>query len=180
MNRQIVLGAGCFWCTEAVFSRVAGVTATMPGFSGGHVANPTYEEVCRGNTGHIEVVRVDFDDSVVSLDKLLEIFFEIHDPTSLDKQGEDVGYQYRSVIFYERNEDLGTIERAIKKAQTRFSRKIVTEVRKLENFYPAEAYHKDYFRNNPDKPYCKLVISPKVEKATREFPELIIKSTTPR
>ncbi|MGC8645176.1 MAG: peptide-methionine (S)-S-oxide reductase MsrA [Thermoplasmata archaeon] len=173
--RRVVLGAGCFWCSEAVFSRVSGVIGTMPGYSGGNVENPSYEQVCKGGTGHIEVVRVEYDDSYISLDRLLDIFFEMHDPTSLDKQGGDVGFQYRSVIFYEDDGDIETIEKSIGRAQGRYSRKIVTEVRKLKVFYPAESYHKDYFLNNPNKPYCRLVISPKVTKAKMEFPEIVVK-----
>ncbi|MEM0141123.1 MAG: peptide-methionine (S)-S-oxide reductase MsrA [Thermoplasmatales archaeon] len=169
--KSIVLGAGCFWCTEAIYSQIRGVISTTPGFSGGTVPNPSYQRVCEGDTGHIEVVKIDYDDRVISLERLLEIFFNIHDPTSLDRQGEDVGYQYRSVIFYGNESDLETIQNAIAKAQKNFARKIVTEIRKLDAFYPAEEYHKDYFKRNPEKAYCRLVISPKVKKAKVEFPE---------
>ncbi|MEM3213181.1 MAG: peptide-methionine (S)-S-oxide reductase MsrA [Thermoplasmatales archaeon] len=173
--KSIVLGAGCFWCTEAVFSHIKGVVSTTPGFSGGSIPNPSYERVCKGDTGHIEVVKVDYDEREITLDRLLHIFFNIHDPTSIDKQGEDVGYQYRSAIFYNDESDLNTIRNVISAEQKNHTNKIVTDVRKLNNFYPAEEYHKNYFERNPDKAYCRLVISPKVQKAKEEFPEFIVK-----
>ncbi|MEM0127698.1 MAG: peptide-methionine (S)-S-oxide reductase MsrA [Thermoplasmatales archaeon] len=173
--KSIVLGAGCFWCTEAIFYRIKGVVSTTPGFSGGSIPNPSYERVCMGDTGHIEVVKIDYDEREITLDRLLHIFFNIHDPTSLDKQGEDVGYQYRSAIFYDDESDLSTIRNAISAEQRNHTNKIVTDVRKLNKFYPAEEYHKNYFERNPDKAYCRLVISPKVQKARDEFPEFSVK-----
>jgi peptide-methionine (S)-S-oxide reductase len=163
----IVLGAGCFWCTEAVFSVLKGVKSTMPGYSGGTSPNPTYEEVCTGLTGHAEVVRVEFDPEVLRLKKIFDIFFMMHDPTSLNRQGADIGTQYRSVIFYTSDEQLKAADEYIAGLQRTLSRRIVTEVRPLGRFYPAEGYHKDYFLKNPGQGYCSFVIKPKVEKISK-------------
>ena len=163
----IVLGAGCFWCIEAVFSVLKGVKSTMPGYSGGTSPNPTYEEVCTGLTGHAEVVRVEFDPEVLRLKKIFDIFFMMHDPTSLNRQGADIGTQYRSVIFYTSDEQLKAADEYIAELQRTLSRRIVTEVRPLGRFYPAEGYHKDYFLKNPGQGYCSFVIKPKVEKISK-------------
>jgi peptide-methionine (S)-S-oxide reductase len=166
-NRIIVLGGGCFWCTEAVFSMIAGVVKVTSGYAGGPEENPTYEEVCTGETGHAEVVEIEYDPGKVKLEKILEIFFETHDPTSLDRQGNDTGTQYRSIILYTTEEQREGIEEFIRKIQGRYNGRIVTEVKKLQSFYPAEPYHQRYFEKNPDKAYCMVVISPKVEKVKR-------------
>ena len=163
----IVLGGGCFWCTEAVFSALKGIKSTMPGYSGGTSTNPTYEEVCTGLTGHAEVVRIEFDPEVLRLKRIFDIFFMMHDPTSLNKQGADVGTQYRSVIFYTTDEQRKSAEEYIAELQRKLSRNIVTEVKPLDHFYPAEGYHKDYFLKNPEQGYCSFVIKPKVEKISK-------------
>lgn len=175
MIKNLVLGGGCFWCTEAVFSIIKGVTSTQPGFSGGNVENPSYERVCEGNTGHAEVVDVKYDDSVISLTGVLDIFFSMHDPTSVDRQGDDIGEQYRSAIFFTETDQKDVIEDYIRKAQTKYPKKIVTEVSMLKHFYPAEEYHKDYFKRNPTKSYCNYVIRPKVEKILYVSPELVVR-----
>lgn len=157
-------GGGCFWCTEAVLERVPGVKAAVSGYAGGHVKNPSYKEICTGETGHAEVIQVEFDPAVVSYGKLLEVFFEAHDPTTLNRQGADAGTQYRSVIFYH---DAAQQEIALKAkgaAQAHHRDPIVTEIAPLPKFYPAEDYHQDYFANNPNAGYCSFVIKPKVKK----------------
>ena len=164
-------GGGCFWCIEAVFSEVEGVVRVLPGYSGGHVANPTYEEVCTGTTGHVEVVQITIDPDIISYRELLEIFFAMHDPTTLNRQGGDVGTQYRSVIFYHNGEQKATAEKVIEelnKAET-YDAPIVTKVEPFKAFYEAEEYHKDYFKRHPEKPYCKLVISPKIAKLRENY-----------
>ena len=160
------LGGGCFWCLEAVFERVAGVTAVVSGYAGGHVPSPSYEAVCAGITGHAEVVQVEFDPAVISYHDLLEIFFTIHDPTTLNRQGHDSGTQYRSAIY---THDAGQAEVATAlvaslEADAVFPRPIVTEVTPLDTFWPAEAHHQQYFRRHPAQPYCAAVIAPKVAK----------------
>ncbi len=168
-NETIVLGGGCFWCTEAVFSRLKGIVKTNPGYAGGTTKNPTYEEVCSNKTGHAEVLQVEYDPKAIPLGKILEIFFSMHDPTSINRQGEDVGSQYRSIILYTSEEQRKTIEESIAEAQTGFEKPIATEVKKLDVFYPSEDYHKDYYKVNPFQPYCMLVIRPKVKKLEKEF-----------
>jgi peptide-methionine (S)-S-oxide reductase len=158
------MGGGCFWCTEAVIERLPGVKKVICGYAGGHVANPTYEEVCTGTTGHAEVIQVEFDPAVISYEKLLEVFFEAHDPTTLNRQGADAGTQYRSVIFYHNEEQHKAAGRAKIAAQAHWEDPIVTEVQPLEKFYSAEGYHQDYFRRNPNQGYCSFVIKPKVKK----------------
>ncbi len=175
MIKSIYLGSGCFWCSEAVFSMMEGVVSTQPGYSGGTTPNPTYEMVCSGTTGHAEVTKVDFDPEVISLDELLDVFFHIHDPTSVNRQGEDVGEQYRSIIIYDDPRDLERINEAIVRAQKEHSRKIVTAVESLRAFYPAESYHKDYFKKNPNAGYCRAVIRPKVEKVKHSYSLLLAK-----
>ena len=169
----ITLGGGCFWCTEAVFLRVKGVLGVESGYTNGQVAQPNYEQVCSGNTGHAEVVRVRFDTRVVSLEDLLQVFFTIHDPTTLNRQGADVGTQYRSGIYYTRPEQLGVIRQVIDEAQRAHGGKVVTEVQPEQNYWPAEAYHQDYFANHPEQGYCAFVVAPKVDKFAKKFKELL-------
>jgi len=166
---SIVFGGGCFWCVEAAFRMVDGVVGTAPGYAGGATVRPGYEEVCAGHTGHAEVVRVDFDPARVSLARLLEVFFEVHDPTSLNRQGADVGPQYRSIVLYETEEQKAAVEAFIREAADRYPRPIVTEVRELEAFWPAEDYHFNYYARNPGRPYCRVVIAPKLEKLQRKI-----------
>jgi peptide-methionine (S)-S-oxide reductase len=158
------LGGGCFWCTEAVIERLPGVKKVTSGYSGGTVPNPSYEDVCTGETGHAEVIQVEFDPAVVSYEKLLEVFFEAHDPTTLNRQGADAGTQYRSVIFYHDEEQHKAAARAKIAAQALWPDPIVTEIAPLKKFYAAEGYHQDYFRRNPNQGYCSFVIRPKVKK----------------
>ncbi|MBN1289116.1 MAG: peptide-methionine (S)-S-oxide reductase MsrA [Actinobacteria bacterium] len=165
MNTEtIILGGGCFWCTEAVFSMVKGITGTTVGYAGGTEVDPDYESVCGGSTGHAEVVSVTFDPGQVSLEELLELFFASHDPTTLNRQGADTGTQYRSLILLTHDSQKTKVEGYLNKAQADFDNSIVTEVAELGTFYPAEEYHQDYYEKNPDAPYCSSVISPKVEK----------------
>ena len=157
-------GGGCFWCTEAIFEMVPGVTSVTAGYAGGTTPNPTYKEVCSGTTGHAEVIQVQYDPKVVSYEKLLETFWECHDPTTLNRQGADTGTQYRSIILYNSPAQKAAAEKSKAEAQKHFDRPIVTEIVPLKHFYKAEGYHQDYYRHNPDQPYCRLVIRPKVEK----------------
>jgi peptide-methionine (S)-S-oxide reductase len=165
------LGGGCFWCLEAVYDEMEGVESVESGYMGGMLPNPDYRSVCTGKTGHIEVAQLKFDPSVTTYREILEVFFAIHDPTSMDRQGNDSGTQYRSAIFYHSEEQqrvaremIGELER-----EDAFSRRIVTEVRPAETFYVAEDYHQDYFRNNTQQPYCAFVVSPKLSKAREKF-----------
>ena len=166
MDKNIILGGGCFWCTEAIYKYVNGVEYVVPGYIGGNKENPTYEEVCSGTTGHAEVVKINFDSSKISLDKLLEIFFKTHDPTTLNRQGNDVGTQYRSAIFYENENELKFFEDYINKLNNSntFISKIVTTLENKSNFYEAEQYHHNYFEKNPLNGYCNMIVRPKVEK----------------
>jgi peptide-methionine (S)-S-oxide reductase len=168
-TQAIVFGGGCFWCTEAVFSMIEGVVKTMPGYAGGTTKNPTYEEVCSGDTGHVEVLQVEYDPKIVALDKLLDVFFTMHDPTTIDRQGADVGSQYRSIILYTSDEQKKGAENFIKGIQKNFGKPIVTEVKKLDKFYPAESYHKDYYDKNKINPYCMFVVKPKIDKVKKRF-----------
>ncbi len=165
------LGGGCFWCTEAVYKELKGVVDVKPGYSGGTIKNPSYKEVCTGRTGHAEVVQITFDPSVVSFSDILEVFFMTHDPTTLNRQGNDVGTQYRSVIFYHSEKQKETAEKVIQlfKEEKVYDKPIVTEVSEFSVFYPAEDYHFDYFENNPNQPYCQYVIVPKIEKFRKIF-----------
>ncbi|HYK93816.1 MAG TPA: peptide-methionine (S)-S-oxide reductase MsrA [Thermoplasmata archaeon] len=176
---EAVLGGGCFWCTEAVFSELAGVREVEPGYAGGTVPHPSYEEVCDGGTGHAEVIRVRFDPQVVTYDDLLRIFLTVHDPTTLDRQGADVGPQYRSIILTTGPEQRAVAERVIKEidAAHLWHRPIVTRVEPLTEFYPAEEYHRDYFRRNPGQGYCRLVIAPKVAKFRKQFQGRLARAT---
>jgi len=158
------LGGGCFWCTEALFQMLPGVTSVTSGYAGGAKENPTYKEVCSGNTGHAEVIQIAYDPKLVSYEKLLETFWEAHDPTTLNRQGADTGTQYRSIILYSDGAQKAVAEKSKAEAQKHFSRPIVTEIVPLMKFYPGEDYHQDYFRNNPNAGYCRAVIRPKVEK----------------
>jgi peptide-methionine (S)-S-oxide reductase len=167
----IVLGAGCFWCVEAVFTELRGVKSVMPGYTGGTMPDPDYKSVCTGQTGHAEVAEVVFDPGVVTLDEVLEVFWQTHDPTTLNRQGADVGTQYRSAIFYRNAEQKAKAEhyKAELDKSGAFSRPIVTEIAPLTKFYPAENYHRDYYANNPGQGYCQMVIRPKVEKFKKAF-----------
>ena len=165
------LGGGCFWCTEAVFNELKGVEQVEPGYSGGSLPNPTYEQVCSGTTGHAEVVQVTFDPKVISYKDILDVFFAIHDPTTLNRQGNDVGTQYRSVIFYHNEEQKVTAEKIIEElteAKT-WDAPIVTQVEPFKVFYQAEEYHKNYFKRHPEQAYCQVVIAPKVAKFRKLF-----------
>ncbi len=174
-SQQATVGGGCFWCIEAVFHRVRGVTSTACGYAGGHTENPTYAEVCGGATGHAEVVQLTFDPDIVSYDRLLRVFFTIHDPTQRHRQGPDIGPQYRSIILYRDREQRETAEAVISEMEAFdvFNEPIVTEIRPLEIFYPAEPEHQRYFDKAPDTPYCAAIITPKLQKARQEFPRLL-------
>jgi len=167
----VTLGGGCFWCTEVVFSRIKGMVKIEPGYSGGQATNPTYEQVSTGTTGHAEVVQITFDPDVISFRELLEIFFATHDPTTLNRQGGDIGTQYRSVIFYHNEEQKVIAEKVIEEFNIAriFNSPIVTKVEPFKAFHKAEDYHKDYFRHHPEQSYCKLVISPKIAKLREKF-----------
>ncbi len=169
------LAGGCFWCIETIFEDLKGVEKVESGYSGGNTVNPTYEQVCSGTTGHAEVVQISFDPSVISYAKLLEIFFHIHDPTTLNKQGADVGEQYRSAIFYHNNEQKETAEKVMKEIGESglWKDAIVTELTQFDKFYSAENYHQDYYKNNPEKGYCSVVIAPKVRKFYKEYKEFL-------
>ena len=176
MNLQkITFGNGCFWCTEAVFQSVKGVVSVTSGYMGGQIKNPTYREVCTGKTGHAEVLHIEYDADQVSLDELLLIFFKTHDPTTLNRQGNDVGTQYRSAIFYYNEEQKLQAEAMIKRLTEEkvYSKPIVTEITPASEFYPAEDYHQDYFNNNPHNSYCAMVIQPKLHKFAKEFGDKI-------
>jgi peptide-methionine (S)-S-oxide reductase len=170
-----VLGGGCFWCLEAVYQQMQGVLSVESGYMGGRTAHPTYEDVCRGGTGHIEVVQVTFDPDVTSYRDILEVFFTIHDPTTHDRQGNDVGVQYRSAIFYNSDGQRSVAEQVIGELQaTRvWKDPIVTELRPGATFYRAEDYHQEYFRTNPQQPYCAFVVSPKVKKFREKFADRV-------
>lgn len=163
-TESIVLGGGCFWCTDAAYKLLPGVTHITCGYAGGHTANPTYEEVCTGRTGHAEVIKVDFDPAKVSLAQVLDYFWEAHDPTQVGGQGNDRGSQYRSIILYADEAQRVAAEKSEAAAQKLFSAPITTEIVPLQHFWPAEAYHQDYFAKHPDRAYCQLVIAPKVQK----------------
>ena len=168
---EATFGAGCFWCTEAFYSRLNGVIKVEPGYSGGIAPNPTYKEVCTGNTGYAEVCQITFDPKVISYSKLLEVFWGVHDPTTPNRQGNDIGTQYRSVVFYHSEEQ----KKAAEEMKTKlvndhvWEDPIVTQIVPFEKFYAAEAYHDDYFEKNPDQPYCSYVIAPKVKKFEKTF-----------
>jgi peptide-methionine (S)-S-oxide reductase len=168
---RATFGSGCFWCSEAAFSQLKGVKSAISGFSGGRVKNPTYKQVSTGHTGHAEVVQVTYDPKVITYPELLEVFWEIHDPTTLNRQGADVGTQYRSVIFYHNEEQQKEAEHYKKKLNEShaFKKPIVTQIAKFEKFYSAEDYHQEYFAQNPDAAYCQMVIRPKIEEFRQVF-----------
>lgn len=171
-NKEIAtLGGGCFWCVETVFNDLGGVESAISGYTGGHTLNPTYKQICYEETGHAEVVQVTFDPQVVSFREILEVFFTVHDPTTLNRQGADVGTQYRSAIFYHSPEQKAVAEQVIAEmtAAGIWRNPIVTEVTEATTFYPAEDYHQEYFANNPNQPYCQMIIEPKVAKFRQKF-----------
>ncbi len=172
-EQTATFGGGCFWCIEAVFQRLTGVSHVESGYMGGHVDNPNYRQVCGGDTGHVEVVRVHFDPDQISFRELLDVFFAVHDPTTLNRQGNDAGEQYRSVIFYEDEEQQRIAEDVIAEmtAAKVYSDPIVTAVEPASTFYKAEAYHQNYFNENSRQPYCMFVINPKLEKLEKKFAE---------
>ncbi len=171
---------GCFWCLEAVFDDLKGVHAVVSGYAGGAVPNPSYEQVCAGTTGHAEVVQITFDPTVISFREILEVFFTIHDPTTLNRQGPDVGTQYRSAIFYHTPEQKATAEQLIADldASGIWGAPIVTEVAPFTAFYPAEGYHQEYFRRNPNQPYCVMIVAPKVAKVRKQYRARLKKAGT--
>lgn len=172
-SETATLAGGCFWCLEAVFDRLEGVTSVTPGYAGGTDPDPTYEAVCTGETGHAEAVQVEFDPSTVSYEALLEVFFSIHDPTTVDRQGPDVGSQYRSAVFYHDEEQRRTVEHVIDELERSgtYDHSIVTEVEPLDQFHVAENYHHDYYDRNPENRYCTVVIEPKLSKIRSTFSE---------
>lgn len=174
-TETIVFGGGCFWCTEAVFKKIKGIHTVLPGYSGGQTKNPTYHSVSNGDTGHAECVKVEYDPQIVPLRVLLLVFFNSHNPTTKNRQGNDVGTQYRSVVFYTTSEQKREVEAMIREvnASNKDGAPVVTEVEELEVFYEAEDYHKDYYARNTHNPYCEIVINPKLEKIQKEFAEYI-------
>jgi len=166
-----IFGNGCFWCTEAIFMQLKGVESVRPGYSGGKIKNPSYKEVCTGNTGHAEVIQIIFDPNIISYRELLEVFFYTHDPTTLNRQGNDVGTQYRSAIFYNSKNQKDDAELIIRQLEAEgvYDRKIVTEITAFDVFYPAEDYHQNYYNNNKDQPYCRAVINPKLDKFVKKY-----------
>ena len=174
-SSKATFAGGCFWCTEAVYAELKGVKRVTSGYIGGQLPNPTYKQVCTGQTGHAEAIEIEYDPAAVSFAKLLEVFFATHDPTTLNRQGADVGTQYRSGVFYHDAEQKRIAQEVIAKldAAKVFPRRIVTEVTPASTFYPAEDYHQDYFANNPQQPYCQAVAAPKVEKVRKVFKDLV-------
>jgi methionine-S-sulfoxide reductase len=172
---KATFGSGCFWCTEAVFQQLRGVKLVVSGYSGGSVENPSYDQVCTGSTGHAEVIQITYDPKTITFDELLKVFWQTHDPTTLNRQGNDVGTQYRSAVFYHNDEQRRTAQQykeQLERAGT-FRDPIVTEITAFEKFYPAEKYHQNYFRLNPQQQYCAYIIRPKVDKFRKEFKELL-------
>lgn len=173
-SETIVLGGGCFWCIDAAYRRIRGIASVVSGYAGGHWPNPTYERVTTGTTGHAEVVKVDFDPTEISLDVILEIFWTIHDPTTLNRQGNDVGTQYRSIILFNSSKQETIIRKSLTEIATKlWGDHITTEIVPLEKFYPAESYHQDYFNKNPEQGYCQVIINPKLAKLTKKFAQLL-------
>lgn len=172
-TETIVLGGGCFWCLEPIFQSLKGVINVTAGYAGGTTINPTYEQVYTGKTGHAEVVKVDFDPKIINLADILNVFFTVHDPTSLNKQGSDVGPQYRSIILITRPRQVVTIQKTIRALAKHFQKPIATEIKPLENFYPAELYHQNYYQTNPQAPYCQIVISEKYKSFRQKFSHLL-------
>ncbi len=174
-TKTVVFGGGCFWCTEAIFHEINGIISVEPGYAGGNLADPTYDQVCSGTTGHIEVTKIEYDPDLIKFKDLLKVFFGTHDPTTLDKQGNDVGSQYNSAIFYTTDEQKKESEKAIKDLKDS-GIEVVTQVRPLEKFYKAEDYHKNYYLKHKDQPYCLAVIDPKLKKLRNEFGEFLKES----
>ena len=177
-TESVVFGGGCFWCTEAIFKSLKGVVSVAPGYAGGDMSDgeaPSYEKISEGNTGYAECIKLEYDPEIISFGDLLSVFFNTHDPTTLNKQGNDVGEQYRSVIFYTTEEQKEEAEKLIKELMEAkaYDNPIVTEVKPLQKFYDAENYHKDYYEKNKDAPYCQIVIAPKLEKLNKKFKELV-------
>jgi peptide-methionine (S)-S-oxide reductase len=168
-TESATLGGGCFWCTEALFQMLPGVKAVTSGYAGGTKPNPTYKEVCTGQTGHAEVIQIEYDPKVVSYEKILDTFWEAHDPTTLNRQGADTGTQYRSIILYANEPQKAAAEKSKAQAQKHFSSPMVTEIVPLTKFYKGEDYHQDYYRSNPTQPYCRAVIHPKMEKFEKQL-----------
>ncbi len=175
MTETAVFGGGCFWCTEAIFSRLKGVTAVTSGYAGGKVPQPSYMQVCSGNTGHAEVLKIEYDAAVISYEDLLYVFFHTHDPTTPNRQGNDIGEQYRSIILYQDDEQKKLAEKVIQQlnASGEFRQRIVTEVKQLQEFYPAEDYHQRYYENNAGQPYCQMIIRPKLDKFKSRFKDTL-------
>ena len=173
MTEQATFAGGCFWCTESVFKRVDGVESVVSGYAGGHVANPSYEAVCREETGHAECVQITFDPDVVSYEDLLAVFFTTHTPTTLNREGNDVGTQYRSAVFYHDDAQRDSVEAFVEDIQPGYDDDIVTEIEPLETFYPAEDYHQDYYANNPQRAYCQVQIRPKLRKLRERFADRV-------
>jgi peptide-methionine (S)-S-oxide reductase len=169
MTETATFAGGCFWCTEAIFNSLKGVSSVMVGYAGGEAPSPSYEKVSQGTTGHAETIQITFDPKTVSYKDLLYVFFRTHDPTTVDKQGPDSGPQYRSMVFYHGAEQKRTAEEALLEAQKNYSDKIVTEIAPFKDFYPGEDYHQDFYKKNPNQTYCRLVIDPKIEKLKKDF-----------
>ena len=176
-KETIVFGGGCFWCTEAIFKMLKGVISVDPGYAGGSTQNPTYSEVSSGNTGHAEVIKIDYAPDIISLKELLTVFFATHDPTTRNRQGNDIGEQYRSIILYTTQEQKELSEKFIHKINNSSKKgsPVVTEIRQLDTFYFAENYHKDYYENNKNQAYCQVIINPKLNKVQKEFADLLKK-----
>ena len=172
-TESFILGGGCFWCLDAVYRQLRGVQDCVSGYSGGEMPNPDYRSVCSGQTGHHEVVRVDFDPEIISSEAILDIFFTSHDPTSWDRQGADTGSQYRSVMLYRNEQERELFEQAAQRAQALFDQPIVTEIKPLGEFYEAESYHQDFYAQNPYQGYCTFVVSPKVAKVRKSYAHLL-------
>jgi peptide-methionine (S)-S-oxide reductase len=172
---KITLGGGCFWCLEALFNQLNGVEEVLSGYSGGAMINPNWEDVCSGLTGHAEVCEIQFDSTIIKLSALLEVFWEVHDPTTLNRQGYDIGSQYRSVVFCENEEQIQLALKSKEQATANFKSPIVTEIELRTNFYSAGSFHNSYFEVNKNQPYCQLVISPKLSKLKTQFPKILKK-----
>ena len=170
---KFTLAGGCFWCLDSAYIQLKGISDVTCGYAGGHDPNPNYESVCNGTTGHAEVVSIEFDPEIISRETILDVFFTVHDPTQLNRQGHDIGTQYRSAMFYETTEQRELFESAVAKANEMWGGRVVTEIAELEKFYPAEDYHQDYFANNPTQGYCVAVVAPKVGKVRQSFSHLI-------
>lgn len=176
MNKEtIILGGGCFWCTEAVFKMLKGIISVEPGYSGGTMENPNYDDVCSGSSGYAEVVKIEYDPGLIKLDDILTVFFATHDPTTKNRQGNDVGEQYRSAIFYTTEEQKNKSEQFIKdiNASSKEGNPVVTELKPFDKFYPAEEYHKNYYERNKNQGYCQVIINPKLEKVKEKFSQLL-------